>query len=104
MSKNPFIHALLASLYINCLVSLFWWGSQFFTDAQGGVIIPIGMLSIFVFSASVMGYLFLYEPLVLLMAGKKEEAVAFFFKIVAFFALVTVTIIGAWALCIYFLY
>jgi hypothetical protein len=44
------------------------------------------MLSLFVLSAAVMGYLFLSEPITLLVENRKREAVIFFAKIVGFFA------------------
>jgi hypothetical protein len=44
------------------------------------------MLSLFVLSAAVMGFLFLSEPLYLLVENKKKEAIIFFAKIVVFFA------------------
>jgi len=44
------------------------------------------MLSLFVLSAAIMGYLFLSEPLQLFLENKKQEAVTFFAKTVGIFA------------------
>ena len=44
------------------------------------------MLSLFVLSAAVMGFLFLSEPLKLLIESRKQEALVFFAKVVGFFA------------------
>jgi hypothetical protein len=44
------------------------------------------LLGLFVLSAAVMGFLFLYEPLCLYMENHKKEAVVFFAKIVGVFA------------------
>lgn len=44
------------------------------------------MLSLFVLSAAVMGYLFLSEPLYLLLENRKREAIVFFAKVVGIFA------------------
>ena len=44
------------------------------------------MLSLFVLSAAVMGFLFLSEPLYLLMENQKQEAITFFAKVVGIFA------------------
>ncbi len=84
--KKPFLHALGAALYIFTLVSV----GSFFTSALKGqketIIIPMTMLSLFVLSAAVMGFLFLSEPLQLLIENKKQESVAFFAKTTGFFA------------------
>jgi hypothetical protein len=53
---------------------------------NGTIIIPMTMLSLFVLSAAVMGFLFLSEPLYLLMENRKQEAIVFFAKVVGFFA------------------
>jgi hypothetical protein len=44
------------------------------------------MLGLFVLSAALMGYLFLYEPFNLYMENRKQEAVLFFGRTVLFFA------------------
>jgi hypothetical protein len=84
--KKPFIHALAAALYIVVIVLVV----QFFGSTLKGqpdtIIIPMTMLSLFVLSAAVMGFLFLSEPFYLFMENRKQEAVALFGKTVGFFA------------------
>ena len=82
--KKPFLHAFVAALYIVSIVLVIFQTGQM--EVQETVIIPMLMLSLFVFSAAVMGYLFLAEPLQLFLENRKEEAVAFFSKTVMFFA------------------
>jgi hypothetical protein len=53
---------------------------------SGTMLVPMAMLSMFVLSAAIMGYLFLSEPLFLLTENRKQEAIVFFAKIVGFFA------------------
>lgn len=53
---------------------------------EESIFVPIAMLSLFVFSASTMSYLFLYEPLCLLLDGKRKEAVVLFFQTLGVFA------------------
>jgi hypothetical protein len=53
---------------------------------NGTILIPMTMLSLFVLSAAVMGFLFLSEPLYLLMENRKQEAILFFGKTVGIFA------------------
>ena len=75
-----------AALYIVVLVSAASIIGAALKDQHDTIIDPIIMLSVFVLSAAVMGFLFLSEPLYLLMENKKREAVAFFAKVVGFFA------------------
>lgn len=88
MKTNPYINAGLAATYIVGIVSVIQWfahlGQQ--SGGQDTIIIPITMLSLFTLSAAVMGYLFVYQPAVLMLDGKRKEAVAFFTKTVASFA------------------
>jgi hypothetical protein len=82
--KKPFIYSLLAALYIAFLVL----GINYILPMlpQKSILIPMVMLSLFVLSAAVMGFLFLSEPLKLYMDGAKQEAVSFFTKTVGIFA------------------
>ena len=82
--KKPFSFALAAALYIVIIVFII----NAITHILPGktILIPMAMLSLFVLSAAVMGFLFLSEPLHLYTEGHKQEAVAFFAKIVGIFA------------------
>jgi hypothetical protein len=84
--KKPFLHALGAVAYIVIIVSVVQVLSSALKSKEETIIIPMTMLSLFVLSAAVMGYLFLSEPLYLLVENKKQEAIIFFAKIVGFFA------------------
>lgn len=85
MIKKPFINALLAVGYIG-IVSLVMQSFQTLSDTPDTILAPIIMISLFVLSAAVMGFLFLSEPLSLLVENKKQEAVSYFSKIVGYFA------------------
>lgn len=84
--KKPFLHALAAALYIVAIVFVTQLVTSSLKSQNETIIIPMTMLSLFVLSAAVMGFLFLSEPLYLLMDNRKKEAVAFFGKVVGFFA------------------
>ena len=84
--KKPFLHALGAVLYIIVIVLVVQVVTSALKDQNETIIIPMTMLSLFVLSAAVMGYLFLSEPLYLLMEHRKQEAFIFFAKVVGFFA------------------
>ena len=78
------MYAFAAALYIVIIV----FAINFVTKIlpKETIIIPMVMLGLFVLSAAIMGFLFLYEPLQLYFDNKKQEALLFFGKIVGFFA------------------
>jgi len=85
--KNPIVNALLALAYIVGIVYLI-------NHIAGGadpdtILMPIMMLSLLTLSAAVMAFLFLKQPVELLIDGKKQEAVTVFFKTIGVFALIT---------------
>jgi membrane protease YdiL (CAAX protease family) len=84
--KKPFVHALLAALYIVGIVLTINFVGSALKSQNETLIIPMTMLSLFVLSVAVMGYLFLSEPLRLFLENRKPEAVTFFAKTVAIFA------------------
>jgi len=84
--KKPFLYASGAALYIVFIVFVVKVLGSLLKNQNETIIIPMTMLSLFVLSAAVMGFLFLSEPLYLLIENRKKEAIAFFAKIVGFFA------------------
>jgi hypothetical protein len=98
MSKNPFLNALVASGYIGFIVTLIFNSPNFIKDSELGMMAPILFLSLFVFSAALMGYLFLYQPMRLLFENKQAEATKLFLTTIFAFACVTVVIFLAWLL------
>lgn len=84
--KKPFLHALGAVLYIIIIVNVVQISSYFLENQNGTILAPMIMLSLFVLSAAVMGFLFLSEPLYLLTENKKQDAITWFGKVVGFFA------------------
>ena len=95
MTKSPYLNALLAGLYIVGIVFLISTLAEPNTPDNETLLVPMMMLSLFVLSAAVMGFLFVAEPLTLYLDGKREEAVKFFLTTVASFALITVGIFAA---------
>ena len=94
MTKNPFYNALFAIVYIAFLVSGVFYGSQHLDGViEETIFLPMGFLATFVLSAALMGYLFLYQPLLLIIDGKREEGVTFFLKTVGAFAIATALVI-----------
>ena len=89
MTKNPFINAFAAALYITAVATIPFFGKQLFGSGNS-FLIPIAMISLFTLSAAVMGYLFLYQPLLLLLDGHKKEAIKLFLQTLATFAGITI--------------
>src|SRR6185437_5489428 len=91
MTKNPFINAVAATLYITAVATIPFFGKSLFGSGNS-FLIPIAMISLFTLSAAVMGFLFLYQPLLLLLDGHKKKAVNLFLQTVATFAGITIII------------
>lgn len=91
MTKNPFLNAISATLYITAVASFMFYGSKIF-PSEDTILAPIAMISLFTLSAAVMAYLFLFQPLQLFIDGHKKRAVNLFLQTVAVFALTTVLI------------
>lgn len=92
MTKNPFINAVSATLYIIIISSVMFYGTEH-TKQTSSVIVPIVVLSLFTLSAAVIGYIFCYQPLQLFIDGKKKAAVDLFIKTVAVFAGITALVL-----------
>ncbi len=92
MTKNPVINALAGLLYIVSVVSLLYYAPMFFGRVEN-ITIPIAMLSLFVFSAASMGYIFLYQPLRLFLEREKKKSVDLFLKTLGAFAASATTLV-----------
>ena len=85
MTKNPFLNALAAAVYI-VLVATVISSASGHPNPNNSVIIPIAVVSLFTLSAAVMCYLFVYQPFTLYLDGKKKQAVNLFLQTIAVFA------------------
>lgn len=93
MTKNPFVNAGLAVLYIIIVVEIMQFGGPI-EKADVGVLAPIAFLSLFVLSAAVMSYLFFYQPVCMYVEGEKQQAASLFVRTVLVFALYTTAILA----------
>ncbi len=85
MIKKSFFNAIGAFSYI-CAVVLFINTLQNPNVPDGNtILIPIFMLSLFVLSAAMMGYFFVLGPIELVIEGRRQEAVKYFFTTIGFF-------------------
>src|SRR3989344_2519542 len=94
MTKNPFINALAAALYISIVASVMYYGPQLAGRVES-FFFPIAVFAVSPLSAAIMGYLFLSQPLRLYFDGAKQEATKLFLQTVAVFALITILILLA---------
>ena len=92
MSKNPFLNAVAATAYITAIASALYYGPKTLAPVDS-VFVPIVLLSLFVLSAAIMGYLFLYQPAQLFLENRQKEATKLFLVTVAIFACITAVMI-----------
>jgi len=94
MTTSPHYNALLAIAYIALLVTGVFMGSNLLEGVVDETIfLPMGFIATFVLSAALMAYLFFYQPLILFLEGRREEALRFFFRTVGTFAAATAVVI-----------
>jgi len=92
MKTNPYINASLAALYIAFVVLTIHTFAPGPDTPDEYPLVPIAALSLFVLSAAVMAFLFVYEPLRLFFEGQKEKALPFFLKTLGSFAIIVIVL------------
>ena len=93
MTKNPFLNALAAAAYITLVAAAVFYVPNSF-DASPGIIAPITFLSLFVLSAALMGFFFLYQPLQFLLESKPREATRLFLMTIGSFVCITAVLVS----------
>ena len=93
MFKSPIINGLSASAYIIFIVSVMTFATQPLKNKPDTFFAPITFLSVLTLSVAVMAFLFFYQPMLLVIEGKKKEAVNLFAKAVGIFAAITAVIL-----------
>jgi hypothetical protein len=93
MTRNPLINALSAALYIAVVACFMYYAPAFLGEVESAVA-PIAMLSLFVFSAAAMSYIFFYQPVVLIIEGDKKAGLTLFLHTLAAFAVCTVALVA----------
>lgn len=90
MTKNPVVNALGASAYIVLGVTVMSFVTQPLKNKPDTFFAPIVFLSLLTLSVAVMAFMFFYQPLQLLVEGKKKEAVTLLAKTIGIFGMITV--------------
>jgi hypothetical protein len=93
MTKNPYLNALVAGLYIVFVVLLITYGPTFVREKPDTIFAPMAMLSLLVFSAAFMGYVFFFQPVLMYVEGQRREAVELFTKTLGAFAAITAVVV-----------
>jgi len=91
MTGKPLLNALSATLYISAVASIMYYLPKVIEPVES-IIVPIALLSLFVLSAAVMGYIFCFQPIKQYIDGKKEESVKLFLMTLGYFAITTLGI------------
>lgn len=89
IQKTALIDSLLTTLYIVGISLFFTVMSKFKLGNDNNFLAPIVFLSLFVFSATLTGYLMLGKPALMYIDGKKKEAVSLLGYTLGFFFLFT---------------
>ena len=89
--KKSLINAGLAALYV-FILTFIMSNNKSIPKGAPEFLIGMGMLLIFVISATIMGYLVLGKPILMYLDGAKKEAVKLFYLTVTWLILIAVTI------------
>lgn len=95
MRWNPYINAIGATAYIWGIGLLIHRIASLHHDTPDNLIGSIAAISMIVFSAAVMGFLFFYRPVALLVENKRDEAIFFFLKTLGTFGAITLFVVSA---------
>jgi hypothetical protein len=90
IKKTALVNSLLTALYIIAVGAFMYYGSQVKIGKDNAFLAPIAMLLLFVFSASLTGFLVVGKPLQLYIDGKKKEALSLLFNTLLFLFIITV--------------
>lgn len=93
MKWNPFINAIVATAYIGAVTLFMHFIESLRHDTPDTLLDGIGVISLFVFSAAIMAFLFFYEPVLRLVENKRTEAVSYFLKTLGIFGVITVVVL-----------
>lgn len=87
---NPIINASVAILYIGAVALFMRFIESLRHDTPDTLIDGMGAMSLFVFSAAVMAFLFFYQPVCLLIEKRPRDATAYFLKTLGSFGIVMI--------------
>jgi len=89
----PILNAVAAVAYIGAVALFVQFIQSLRHDTPDTLLDGIGVLSLLVFSAAVMAFLFFYQPVLRLVENKKAEAAAYFLKTLGIFGAITIVVL-----------
>lgn len=90
--KNAFLNAFATALYIVAIASFLSYTPKIFEEVEDKtVLVPIAMLSLLVFSATLTGVLVFGRPILWYLDGRKKEGVQLLLSTLAIFLSFTIT-------------
>jgi len=93
MTKNPYLNAIIAGVYIVFVVLLITYGPTYVRDKPDTILAPMALLSLLVLSVAFMGYTFLFQPALMYLDGQKREAIELFTRTLVTFAGITAAVV-----------
>jgi hypothetical protein len=93
MKWNPILNAAAAVTYITLVALFMRFIEALRHDTPDTLIDGMAAMSLFVFSAAIMAFLFFYQPVKLLTEKKPTESVAYFLKTIGTFGLTMVILL-----------
>jgi NADH:ubiquinone oxidoreductase subunit 6 (subunit J) len=93
MRWNPLLNAGAAAAYIGAVALFMHFIGSLRHDTPDTLLDGMGVISLFVFSAAVMAFLFFYQPILMLIDNKKKEAVTYFLQTLAIFGAITIGVL-----------
>ncbi len=89
--KNAALNAVVTALYVAVIASFLFYAPKVFgPNRTNTVLVPIVVLSLFVFSAAVTGILVFGQPVLWYLDGKKKEAISLLVYTLGIFLLITI--------------
>lgn len=87
--KRAFIDALATAIYVVMVASFMFYVSQIKLGRANNILVPITLLLLLVFSASLTGFLIFGKPAQMYVDGKKKEALSMLTQTLLFFSVIT---------------
>lgn len=95
MRWNPFFNSIGAAAYVWGIGLLIRHIASLHHDTPDNLVGSVAAFSLLVFSAAVMGFLFFYRPVMLLLENKKDKAILFFLETLGIFGIMTLLVVLA---------
>jgi hypothetical protein len=93
IKKTALVNSVATALYIMLVASFMYYGSTIKIGRSNEILAPIALLMLFVFSASLTGFLMIGKPAQMYVDGKKKEALSLLTYTLIFFSIITLAAI-----------